>query len=369
MNILRSYSDGPYHVVFPTLLEEAPFLERFSSDETQLISQPACWKNLARFKHLRYLSIDSDEELDDRGLKKIFSFTHLTELCLFLGSPSIQISLPNAVHLPSLRSLVISALPFVIDNVLHCLAHTPLSSMRILYYPVKQGNDNPNGEQLWKSRLEQVLPWSASLLHLEFRERSPAMFEAQAISILDPLLVIGRLESLTFLAPIGIDVTDEDFRHMARCWPELVNLDIDLRTSEHARPEATLATLEAFATHCPRLRTLHLPLNLAHLPPVPLVSTHPLEELYISYVASSDPSLLARYLDALFPYLYSLRGHPQCEMSMLHQIKGENGNGDDNGNIDQNRGRWQQVTRILKTCQAVRQHYRQRSNGYISGLI
>lgn len=60
----------------------------------------------------------------------------------------------------------------VIDDILQGLARTPLISIRIQYIPVEEleASDNPNGEELWKSRLEQVLPWSASLLHLELRE-------------------------------------------------------------------------------------------------------------------------------------------------------------------------------------------------------
>ena len=59
---------------------------------------------------------------------------------------------------------------------------------------------------------------------------------------------IQRLKSLTFLAPIKVNIVDDDFIQMARSRPELVELHIDWRTSNDELPTATLVTLEAFAS-------------------------------------------------------------------------------------------------------------------------
>lgn len=77
-------------------------------------------------------------------------------------------------------------------------------------------------------------------------------------SILEPFLTMPCLEKLEF-GYIPFALKAEDLARMARAWPELERLEIGQDVA-HPPPTIQLEDLIPFALHCPKLRSLGLPL-------------------------------------------------------------------------------------------------------------
>jgi hypothetical protein len=99
---------------------------------------------------------------------------------------------------------------------------------------------------------------------------------------------------------------------MARAWPNLVKLELT-HPQDAARasppPIMTLASLRAFATHCPELNTLALTFDATAVPPSdeqPLVQKK-LLALRVSLSPISSSALVGRFLAENFPNIQRIQ--------------------------------------------------------------
>ncbi|KAJ7291633.1 hypothetical protein C8J57DRAFT_1588071 [Mycena rebaudengoi] len=96
----------------------------------------------------------------------------------------------------------------------------------------------------------------------------------------------------------------EFLRDVARAWPNLIQLDLTPRLNVSGPPPImTLASLRAFATHCPELSTLALTFDATAVPPSdeqPLVQKK-LLALYLRSSLISSSALVGRFLTGFFP--------------------------------------------------------------------
>jgi hypothetical protein len=94
---------------------------------------------------------------------------------------------------------------------------------------------------------------------------------------------------------------------MARAWPNLVQLRL---SDESLPPIMTLASLRAFATHCPELVSIALTFDATIFPPSsdeqPL-GQKKLLSLQVFYSPISSPALVGRFLAGIFPNIVHIR--------------------------------------------------------------
>ncbi|KAJ7088754.1 hypothetical protein B0H15DRAFT_840663 [Mycena belliarum] len=128
-------------------------------------------------------------------------------------------------------------------------------------------------------------------------------------AVLTPLLSFSSLQSVEMLARTGFEIDDPFCAVMAAAWPQLERLDLntDFGYDMAPPPAATAASLLAFATHCPRLTELTLPLDMTLVPELPPRSLRPqqtaLQVLGVLDSAVDSKTRTARFLASLFPRL------------------------------------------------------------------
>ncbi|KAJ7291652.1 hypothetical protein C8J57DRAFT_1705174 [Mycena rebaudengoi] len=99
---------------------------------------------------------------------------------------------------------------------------------------------------------------------------------------------------------------------MARAWPNLVKLELTDESS--SPPIMTLASLRAFAIHCPELITLALTFDATVVPPSSdeqPVLHNKLSELYVRSSPISSPALVGRFLAGIFPNIKRIESFGQ----------------------------------------------------------
>ncbi|KAJ7442077.1 hypothetical protein B0H11DRAFT_1932581 [Mycena galericulata] len=131
--------------------------------------------------------------------------------------------------------------------------------------------------------------------------------EASAVDvdILRPLFSFGNLIIVTLAHPVGFDLDDTAILEMACAWPRAKQTVLTSSRTCHMRSRVTLASLGAFARHCPSLEVLGLMFNATH-PPVPVtgVAQQTLELLEVAHSPISEPSRVSAFLRSLFPQLH-----------------------------------------------------------------
>jgi hypothetical protein len=146
-------------------------------------------------------------------------------------------------------------------------------------------------------------------------------------------------------------------------WPEIELLDLNTFTGD-TRPQVTFVALEAFAAYCPQLRDVSVPLNFTCLPSSLRRSSHRLEKLCVGYQVTGAPHLIARHVNALFPYLKQLRGHDDVGVDDEDEDDDDGAAGstsdssDDEDSEEEKPSKWSQISRMLRLCQAVREDFR-----------
>ncbi|KAJ7503284.1 hypothetical protein B0H11DRAFT_1984848, partial [Mycena galericulata] len=128
------------------------------------------------------------------------------------------------------------------------------------------------------------------------------------IDILWPLLSFTQLVHVDLTHPVGFDLDDAALRDMARAWPRIKSLNLAAVPPHRIRPRATLESLRAFATHCPRLCTLELTFNATVVPKIRLpgekgVSQGSLSFLNVAASAIKKSGRVAHFISAIFPGL------------------------------------------------------------------
>ncbi|KAI0712859.1 hypothetical protein C8T65DRAFT_739268 [Cerioporus squamosus] len=132
--------------------------------------------------------------------------------------------------------------------------------------------------------------------------------EIELVELLRPLLLIRTVETFCLvLRKVGLVSDDSLYETMAKSWPQLRNLWLDVDPSLST---PTFRTLSAFASHCPLLNTLVLP-HLDHTAlasdldlPYPInTSLRRLSFYLVDKLRIDDVGSAARHLVDLFPKL------------------------------------------------------------------
>ncbi|KAJ7291626.1 hypothetical protein C8J57DRAFT_1588040 [Mycena rebaudengoi] len=174
---------------------------------------------------------------------------------------------------------------------------------------------------------------STPLRHLSVRATSalgPEHRIQHFFAALSTHLVHGALEEIhlwlgvegevvtLYLPVLGkILLDDAAVWDMARAWPNLVTLKlIDRQDDSDLLPIITLASLRAFATHCPELITLALTFDATVVPPSSdeqPVLYNKLSDLYVWYSPISSPALVGRFLAEIFPNIERIQSFNHYE--------------------------------------------------------
>ncbi|KAF7366143.1 hypothetical protein MVEN_00491200 [Mycena venus] len=211
---------------------------------------------------------------------------------------------------------------------------------------------------------------SAGLSHSSFRDLSmevscPDESEADLHLYLIPprsvrlLFCFSGLTSLCLTCPMGFDLDNAAVEELACAWPQIETLQLSGLYPRHA-PRATLACLQSFSRHCPRLCVLTFAIDATATPSVPvhpgtrLVQQHTLQKLDIvrSPLGSSTPISVARFLSALFPRLERIRTEREWD---------ENDDEDElleHGDAIRLHRRWKEVQALLPDVLAIREEGR-----------
>ncbi|KAJ7291672.1 hypothetical protein C8J57DRAFT_1458430 [Mycena rebaudengoi] len=119
---------------------------------------------------------------------------------------------------------------------------------------------------------------------------------------LSHLLCFSKLREVDISVRGAFLLDDAAVWDMARAWPNLVKLKL---TDDSSSPPITmLASLRAFATHCPELITLALTFDATVVPPSSdeqPVLHNKLSGLYVWSSPISSPTLVGRFLAGIFP--------------------------------------------------------------------
>ncbi|GLB34569.1 hypothetical protein LshimejAT787_0201340 [Lyophyllum shimeji] len=322
------------------LKTDSPLLERFACFGPWPCKIPSL---LSGLKHLRSMRFHVCVAIEDHDLTAALSLPQLTELKLHASSSQPQIPRPIQVKTYSSRSLMVTANALTTADILSHLKATPLENLEIALIPAANGS--PGQPSRLRDCLAHIPSWSGSLHTFAMEYSAASCIEPQNTAplsrLLHPLRRAPQLQSLQIFYPHGISPSDADYLELSLAWPQLQFLALAFAPAG-SKPRATFLTLQQFATRCPNLRSLAIHLDLSTLPPSPLIASHQLQYLYIyGPVGCSEPEVLARYLDALFPNLHST---VETNIKVPRWLSGEG----------RDREEWTKVEKLRKLCQTAR---------------
>jgi hypothetical protein len=130
------------------------------------------------------------------------------------------------------------------------------------------------------------------------------------------LFRFANLTTLNLKSLIGFDLDDDAVAELARAWPQIVTLRLEVRFATHA-PKATLSCLHSFAEHCPCLTRLVFPFDGTAVPAAsapPLVHRR-LKTLGVEHspLGLATPISAARFLSGVFPNLMEIETHREYD--------------------------------------------------------
>ncbi|KZT37850.1 hypothetical protein SISSUDRAFT_818032 [Sistotremastrum suecicum HHB10207 ss-3] len=201
---------------------------------------PAVFQTLSSKTNLRHLGITQyPGEAHDEDHRILFpkdGFIHLESFTLqdFSPRPHDHFTIASAHH--QLRTLHIE------------LAKIELDDYRNYFMKISLGF--PNMERLCIKSYTREHHWDP-------RNCLPAF------GILEPLLALSNIRDFGFHTDIPFSLSDEEIDDIAQAWPQLEEFLFckDALYTDVEGPELTLWGLISFAEHCPRLRTLTLPIS------------------------------------------------------------------------------------------------------------
>lgn len=327
----------------------APSLEHLNFDE-YLPEWGSIYELLGQFKHLRRLRW-SEARINNgvpSGIEALFSLPMVTEISLPLSGSNIKlvpaVSTFTSINLRTLHITCGSTV--VIGDVLDHLRHIPLASLHIRYSDICMEKGYPLVVQTWASCLAHLSNWTASLRSLNLSDgslpsnRNPSGI-TQEISLLKPLLDLHLLENFEFRGLINFDLSDGDFLLMAVAWPSLESLVLN-NFNDVPSTQATFASLQSFATYCPKLQRISINLDIFALPESLIIGHHGLRVIALVSTCSAQPDekiiQTSHYLDAVFPSLEYILG---LKLGLEHPCR--------------------KVNEILKICQTARDDERARN--------
>jgi hypothetical protein len=287
--------------------------------------------SVASMRDLRSLCLCGGSHLMPRTLASIAGFPNLEDLRVQLDylnmaelAEALDSASSNTTLFPSLRKLRIRASPAAAEAF---FAHLPAGKLCTLYL---ESDLKPRSVDSWTPALAILAERThASLTDLSFEVLTSfceafdhAVFPPKlhlTLSTLTPLARLVHLRRFVLDSSVPPDLGDADLASVACWWPEIEELSLWSRPVEvfdfpayfTTLPRATPACLATFATQCPRLRRLGLPMDVAVLPPPAhppqAVPSHPtLVHLTIGCVRMGktiEPAGVAECLYRAFPAL------------------------------------------------------------------
>ncbi|ETW78632.1 hypothetical protein HETIRDRAFT_237934, partial [Heterobasidion irregulare TC 32-1] len=239
-------------------------------------------ETVATMAGLRTLSLCVGGDLTPRALSAIASFPYLEDLRIQLDGMDAG-ALAEALHpcsssaaqiFPSLQVFRVRSAPSIVEVL---FGH--LSTSNILHTLHLESDFKPRPVDDWipaftllASKTHATLT-SLSIESLSsFCEVPDHAFPPKLHFTLDtlrPLARLARLEHFSIDPSVPADLSDADLAALARWFPAIASLGLwthpvdafDAPAYFSLQPRATAASLAAFATHCPRLRELALPMD------------------------------------------------------------------------------------------------------------
>lgn len=310
---------------------------------------------VSSMSNLRVLCLRIGTSLMTDTLMAISTFPLLSELEIHAGhievdglvAPPPSHRDPDSSTFPLLRKLHVRAHTSLIELLLQNLQQDTLRSLRI------EAENPAQPPILWNTLFHLInIKGSNTLLdltiehHIDFDDldldnhntntnidtETDADHNTQALdyksnnpltlNILRSLSPLHHLRRFVLDTSLPSALCDHDIGHMTKWWPDLEHLDLGslpiLECINHRwNPGMTIASLRVFANTLPRLTSLILPLTIAGLPAamaVPVTSRQgTLRRLTIGSIYTPEPTLMAQYLNSLFPSLVEVDGAPEHE--------------------------------------------------------
>ncbi len=128
---------------------------------------------------------------------------------------------------------------------------------------------------------------------------------APSRAVFEPLCELPKLRSIHFVGELAVD--DETIKtSLAPSWPHIESISIPQLSGD----TPSCAVLSVMAKCCPRLVSLAMPIGFPDngvLSAVEVLS-HRLQILKSANTTAKKPSLIARFLDRIFPFLVRVEG-------------------------------------------------------------
>ncbi|KAG5641327.1 hypothetical protein DXG03_005484 [Asterophora parasitica] len=313
--------------LFPTVLacidalvEEAPKLLDL---QVQANLAGACLSTIPRMAELRRLSLLSNGMRDIRFFHSLSVLEHLKSLAITFeesaavtNSLSPQVSAPRA--LPALTDLDVSVSPQQIAPLLSIFKDHPLERLEIRTAIRPFSLDGPRlpdvtpDPSLWIKALQDLPVRFPHLKHLTvgyhyYGGRRVDMTAPGQFNLFEPLLELHELESIHLDFP-WLFFTDSEFQKVASSWPELSSIRF---AGSIGTPTATIAALQSFAIHCPKLQGISLPFDARQLPPTTVedapVSFSRVKTLDTQESPVESALSVARHIDRIFPNIKTIQ--------------------------------------------------------------
>ncbi|KAJ7291667.1 hypothetical protein C8J57DRAFT_1458425 [Mycena rebaudengoi] len=275
-----------------------------SPDPVHLLTSTSVWvRKLNQIEELTLPMLDRAEYDHLSTLPTLHSLT-LTKRTMQDLLPSIPSHPTGHTGFPALRSLETQSttLEFVTEAV-NGFSNTPLRSLNAATYT--------SGSQHLIQHFFAAL--STHVMHTALEKISLRLgvkgedgpdFDGQTLS---HLLCFSNLREVIIHLYGEFLLDDATVWDMARAWPNLVKLElIQPKNVSRLPPILGLASLRAFATHCPELISLTLAFDATVVPrsssEQPVVQNKLLALFVLTSPISADgPNRVARFLKAIFP--------------------------------------------------------------------
>ncbi|KAF5339686.1 hypothetical protein D9758_014894 [Tetrapyrgos nigripes] len=217
--------------------------------------------------------------------------------------------------------------------------------------------------------------WATTLTHLTIDFKVGTFSQVSLSSLIQPLYTLSGVEEFRISSLYQRDfyILDSDISDICEAWPNLTRLELDIPPKSEWPRLPTVSSLPILSLRCPRLKTLTLPLDVLHVPPIDIDKTegsvagysgvsggtHDLERLFIHVSeeaflvvveegvekeekeeeeecnSGSRHADLARHLHMAFPFLREVEVKEYADYE-----------------------RWEKVNRLLEICQDTRRNQR-----------
>ncbi|KAJ7253162.1 hypothetical protein C8J57DRAFT_1719948 [Mycena rebaudengoi] len=276
----------------------------YSDPAHLLTSTSTCARKLVRIEELTLPT------LDRAVYDHLSTLPTLRSLSLTEGARDPLPSHPEGrTGFPVLRNLETRSITLgFVTEVVNGFSNTPLRSLNVT-------TDTLDAEHIIRhffaalsthlahSALEQIT------LKLGFKDRRVGSdIDGQMLS---QLLCFSNFREVSIYLAAEFHLDDAAIWDMARAWPNLVKLEVaDTQNRSSPPPIMTLASLRAFATHCPELTTLALTFDATVVPPSsdeqPILQKK-ISALHVCFSPISSPALVGRFLSGIFPNMEEIQ--------------------------------------------------------------